>query len=102
MAVQSIAWGGGLLAADQVVAGWRGEVVPVSGLWPVVPPSIRATIAFTAGYEDDTRPPALVHAVRLLLGSFYAQRESVVTGVSVIEAPLAYRFLIDKHRRVTL
>lgn len=42
-------------------------------------------------------PPPLLHAMLLLIGNFYANRESVAFASSA-EIPLSYKYLIDLYQ----
>lgn len=68
-------------------------IVPVYGtFWPVPDTKAEAVeVEFQAGYT--TVPPALVQAVKLLAGHFYANREAVSVGVTAQEMPLAVQRL---------
>lgn len=55
-------------------------------------------VEFAAGY--DAVPSAIKVAVLLLVGHWYANRETVVTGTIATELPLAVAALIAPYRRV--
>lgn len=44
-------------------------------------------------------PPAVNHAILLMIGNLYANRESVIIGVSVTEIPLSYQYLLSLYRK---
>lgn len=85
--------------ATQTYDGARligGAVYPaVNETWPVA--SGLASITFAAG---DDCPPDLLAAVKLLLGHFYANRETVVIGSISSELPMSVAALIETHRKV--
>ncbi len=85
-----------------------GWVLPVggSGYWPTtVFDGVNAVrVRFRAGYLDTGVSPAvenvpadIKHAILLELGSFYAQRETLVIGQSVANLP-AWEWLLRPHR----
>lgn len=83
--------------ADQVIAveGYtlRGATIsPVAG-WPVTTGSIR--IRWVAGTGC---PPAMRHAIKLLVGHWYVHREAA--GEAREELPLGIRALVAPWRRV--
>ena len=49
--------------------------------------------------EDGTLPPPVVHAMMLMVGNLYANREPVAVGVSVAELPLSYNYLVNLYRK---
>lgn len=87
-----------------VVAPTYGEVWPVT-----LAVQDAVTIDFYAGYAEDTTggdtanviPPALKHAVLLMLGQFYANREAVITGTIAVELPLGVQSLCAPFAKVT-
>lgn len=75
--------------------------------WPtpaVVSNAVR--IRFTAGYIDDSSPPSLttaipfdiIAAIKLMIGTLYANRETVVLGQAVNQLPWAAEQLLRQHR----
>lgn len=42
-------------------------------------------------------PPAIIHAMLLMLGTLYSNRESVAQG-TLVEMPLGYDYLISLYR----
>lgn len=81
-------------AAYQVIADTLvGSVQPAyGGAWPAcreTPGSIR--VDFTAGYGSAADVPQAIKAWMLLaLATWYAQREALITGISVAELPRAF------------
>lgn len=67
-------------------------------------PSIRwhseaVRIRYTAGYgAADDVPAPIKHAILLMVGHFYANREEVVIGSTAVEVPLAARSLLSPFR----
>lgn len=79
--------------------GLHGEVVPVPGAaWPS---DIAAglTVTFTAGYDDETRPPALVAAVlRFTAHLFRFRDEAGETGVIAGDIPASVKQACASYR----
>ena len=48
--------------------------------------------------EDGTLPPPVIHAMLLMVGNLYANREPVAVGVSVAELPLSYNYIVNLYR----
>lgn len=59
-----------------------------------------ASIVYTVG--TDTVPAGVIQAMRLLIGHFYENRQSVVAGVSVAEMPMGVEALLTRHRMMSL
>lgn len=55
-------------------------------------------ITFTAGFDDTTRPPALVSAVKMFTAHLFANREAVSGGVISGEVPLGFRAMCNAYR----
>lgn len=74
------------------------------------PPEVKdeglpVTITVTAGYPSETSPvsgdqvPQVIkHAVRLMVGHMYENREAVNIGNITSKIPLAYEYLLHPHR----
>lgn len=78
--------------------GIRGEVLVLPGeMWPS---DVKAalTITFDAGHSATTRPPALIHAVKLFAAHLFANREAVATGAIATEIPLGFQRLCSAYR----
>lgn len=94
----------GLVATDTVRLGLGSEIEVKTGV--TLPYSADGdgvvTVNFTAGYSNVTRPPALVQAVRLMLGNLYLNREAVVTGVAASELPLGFMMLCSPYREMRI
>lgn len=69
--------------------------------WPSTRKQLNAvTVRFTCG--SDVVPHAVRHAVLLLIGHFYENREASMVGVSVSELPLAVDSLLAPHTVATI
>lgn len=74
--------------------------------WPSVYDRMEpVTIRFRAGYvdtsgspQDGEVPAQIVAAIKLITGTYYLQRETIVIGQSVIEMPWAAKELLSKFR----
>lgn len=85
------------------LASSRQWIVRNSGeSWPATLDGVNAvTVEYVAGY--DTLPAELAdlkHAILLLVGWWFSQREAVNVGNIVNEVPLAFDALIQPYRRV--
>lgn len=62
------------------------------------------SVAYVAGYgpAGDDVPAAIRHAMLLLVGHWYENRESVVVGTTTVQVPLAVQALLGPYRRVRL
>lgn len=67
--------------------------------WPEVEEGYnKVVITFQAGY---TSPPTLIkHALKLMIGSLYAQREDHIENATLKEVPLCSRALLNTFRRI--
>lgn len=85
----------------------NGSVTPVSGQsWPVVsgdPEAVR--IRYVAGYPmtegeapASTVPVAIKQAILLLIGHWFANRETVVVGTITAQMPFAVEALLSTYR----
>ncbi len=83
-------------------SGMEGRLVPAFGSrWPSVRAQIDAiSVDFTCGYGDQPGavPAPIRHAVLLLIGHWYENREAVVIGSTVGELPLAVEALLFPFR----
>ncbi len=105
------------LAANQYTAMTnrpRGEIVPsYDATWPSVRGVVEAvTVRFIAGYTDFTDtttspnvsvtgegvPDDLRHALLMLVGHFYENRETIVIGQAPTELPMSVEALISGYR----
>lgn len=106
-AITAIAWqdgDGNPVTGD--VAEFRvsasGELRPkVGGSWPTGIGG-EVIVTFDAGYPAGETPPALLQAVRLMLGHLYVNREAVIAGSFSGEAPLGVTALCGPFRPVLI
>lgn len=90
------------LAADQYRADLStepGRIAPAWGVaWPSTRPMSNAVeVTFTAGYADEEAVPAAAkHAIKLLVGHWYRNREAV--GTVGFEIEQGYKALINRVR----
>lgn len=79
--------------------GMEGEIVAAYGKqWPVARPRSRITVSAIAGF--DTAPPAVRHAILLLIGHWYENREAVTTDQKgLADVPMAVDALLSNYRR---
>lgn len=80
--------------------GLDGELLPATGTcWPETADADGAVeITFMAGYAAGACPPSLIMAAKLMIGTLYANRESVVVGVSVNSLPMGFSHLCQPYR----
>lgn len=84
--------------ADDFRVKLDGRVLPKVGKqWPTGVAG-DVTITFDAGYSDGEAPPALLQAVRLMLGHLFMNREAVVAGAASGEVPLGVIALCNPFR----
>lgn len=78
------------------------ELLPMPGKrWPLVPPGYvdGVTVRWRAGEETAAQvPPAIRHAVLLLVGHFYESRLAVEAASSAVEMPMGVEALLSRHR----
>jgi len=80
----------------------QSGVMPVAGAsWPN-DVSGGVVIEFDAGLAAGQAPAPLISAARLMLGTLYQFRETVVSGTIVTELPLGFEFLCRPFRRISL
>lgn len=89
------------------IANEPGRVVLKSGSsWPTLPEIANAVrVRFRAGYLDQTVSPAVANVpkatkagILLILGSLYANRESVVIGQTAVEIPWSADRMLRRNR----
>jgi uncharacterized phiE125 gp8 family phage protein len=81
-------------------------VVPQSSIpWPTTIAAINSVrVRFRAGYQDTNSPANnlvpgdIKSAILLLIGTFYAQRESMVVGTIASRLPWGVEELLRQHR----
>lgn len=81
--------------ADNYVVRDEDGIITLDLIAPVnlIEPSV---VTYTVGLEE--LPPAVRQAILLLTGHFYQNRESVVSGASVVELPQGVQFLLSTYR----
>lgn len=86
----------------RVSLGPIGRIEPGYGLtWPSTRAQMDAvTVTWKSGYPSITNvPPEIIHAIRLMAGDLYENRENTVVGVSAMELPVSARNLLMPHVR---
>lgn len=88
------------VADDILRIGLDGELLPAIGTeWPVTADADGVVeITFEAGYIADACPPSLIMAAKLMIGTLYANRESVIVGVSFGQLPMGFQHLCQPYR----
>jgi uncharacterized phiE125 gp8 family phage protein len=72
-----------------------------SYVWPTTYDRLESVIVrYVAGYGASSAsvPADIIHAVKLLIGHFYENREMVVVGSAVSDIPMTVQFLLNPHR----
>ena len=81
----------------RVLDGTPGEIFPAYGqTWPAArwePENVVVRYVSGFGAAATDVPPALRHAIKLLVGTGYENRETVITGLMVMEIPSVKRLL---------
>lgn len=78
-----------------------GRIAPAYGeVWPTTREQMEAvTITFVAGYgAAGAVPEDLKHAMKLIVGHLYEQRQLVVVGASVTQIPKTTDWIVDLYR----
>ena len=78
-----------------------GRIAPAFGTsWPATRCELGSvSIQFTAGYSDSSLIPGMAkQAMKLLIGHWYRNRESVIVGTIQAEIDLAYNSLTERLR----
>lgn len=86
---------GATFLVDSVARSAR--IFPVS-TWPTaadVPNAVRVRVAVGGTCPEDVRT-----AILMMVATWYAHREDVLTGAAVQELPLASRMILSLHRRM--
>lgn len=61
--------------------------------------AVQVRVVYRAGYEyADDIPSGIIRGIKLLIGHWYANRESVVVGAPANNVPLAVDALLQQHR----
>lgn len=72
-----------------------------SQVWPVVrdiQAAVRIEVIAGFGAAGSDCPPGIVHAIKLLAGHWFRNRESVAIGPTTAEVPQAVEMLLDAER----
>lgn len=81
------------------------RIMPAFGqVWPVVLPQLNSVeITFIAGYGDaSTVPEPIKQAIKLIIGTLYEHRETVVVGDRCEKLPDAAEYLLGPYRVATV
>ncbi|HEX8323913.1 MAG TPA: head-tail connector protein [Tepidisphaeraceae bacterium] len=65
--------------------------------WPETARGGAVTITFTAGHALNNLPESLLHAVRLLVGHYFENREATST-LTVKDVPFEVEMILNQHR----
>ena len=97
-----------VLATDQYRLSTAGHIAmlrPAYGVtWPtdVRTDDESVRVVYSAGYSTDSPPEAvpqaILQAMHLLIGHWFANREAVVVGTITAEVPLSVRYILSKYR----
>jgi uncharacterized phiE125 gp8 family phage protein len=89
------------LSSYRLVGGANAKLLPAYGdSWPTTHSGAGTVrISYVAGYAPKDLPDDLVHAVILMFGHFYANREAAIAGnyAQAIELPLGVAALIEPY-----
>lgn len=71
-------------------------------VWPLVNPNANAVrVNFTAGYGEPNDVPFLLkQAIKFLVGGYFENRESLISGTIINEVPLAVQSIVDMFKFV--
>ena len=58
-------------------------------------------ITCTIGYPEADIPAPILHAIRLIVGHYYEQRQQVIVGVNAMELPFGIHALLNPYRIVS-
>jgi hypothetical protein len=58
----------------------------------------KITVEFNAGYADGTIPVSTLHAIKLMISTFYNTREDNILGMTVEKFPMASLALLNKDK----
>ena len=89
-------------------SNWYADLVRKPARVSVInPPSVAdywhngVQVNFTVGYPEADVPAAIVHAIRLIVGHYYEQRQQVVVGAIATELPFGVHALLNPYRIVS-
>lgn len=93
-------WGSANYVVD--TDSWQGRIYPIyNGTWPTDSRGYEkdVTIRFVAGYGNagSDVPNPLKHAILMLIGELYENREMTLVGVNITELPFAVRHLLAPY-----
>lgn len=60
----------------------------------------KVSVTFTAGFSD--MPETIKHAIKLIIGSLYEQREDHAAGITINSVPWSSKALLNTHKRVVV
>lgn len=93
------------LAADQYVLSEDRSPAVIDRAYAVSWPAVRrqlsaVTVTFVAGFGDTPSdvPADLRHAMLLMVGHLYHQREAVIAGPFASELPMGVSAILERHR----
>lgn len=69
----------------------------LNGWWPTLGTNGTIGVTYTAGYETGSEPAPLLQAMRLIIGHWFANRETVGPN-TLAELPFAATVLMDQYR----
>jgi len=67
----------------------------------VIEKDLHATLAEIT-LAEATIPALLKHACKILLSTYFENREAVTVGATITETPLSYKHLISKYKNYTV
>lgn len=78
----------------------NGSIVPPMGQhWPAISGSPEAVrVQYQAGYAEGEVPKAIKQAILLIVGHWFQNRDTVITGTIVSEMPFAAQALLSTYR----
>lgn len=71
------------------------RIYPPGGGFPAIQSGSNITVAYLAGYDDGAAPFALQQAIRMCVGHWFAQRETVAYGLIPSEVPHGVNAICD-------
>ena len=87
---------------------WYADLVRQPARISIInPPSVAdythngVQVSCVVGYPEDSIPAPILHAIRLIVGHFYEQRQEVIVGVSAIALPFGIHALLNPYRIVS-
>ena len=58
-------------------------------------------VSLTLGYDEASVPSAIVHAIRLLVGHYYEQRQESISGTIITNIPSGIHSLLNPYRIIS-